>query len=142
MAQLRLGHPEIQKQGGEVLQVTLSAPQEAQLYFRQYQLQFPYLCDAERLVHEQYGVHMVHKGPVAIIRDFAVCSSAVASDRLMRGEKSPSPAPYFKRHGLSQDSPQAIFIIDASGVIRYVYTCGPLGAIPSNAELLRQLAAL
>jgi len=139
---LRLGYAAVQQQGGEVLQVTHSAPPEAQLYFRQYQLQFPYLCDAERLVHEQYGIHLVHKGPVGVIRDFAVCSTAVASDRLRHGEKSPSPAPYFKRQGFSQDSPQAVFIVDKSGIIRYVYTCGPLGAIPSNAEILRQLAIL
>jgi putative peptide zinc metalloprotease protein len=142
MAQLRLGYPEVQKQGGEVLQVTHSAAPEARLYFRQYQLQFPYLCDAERLVHERYGIHMAHKGPIEVVRDFAVCATAVASDRLGRGEKSPSPAPYFKRYGLAHDSPQAVFIVDTSGIIRYVYTCGPLGAIPSNAELLRQLAAL
>ena len=66
--------------------------------------------------------------------------TAVASDRIVRSEKSPSPAPYFKRYGFSKDSPQAVFIVDKSGVIRYVYTCGTLGAIPSNAELLRQLA--
>jgi hypothetical protein len=85
---------------------------------------------------------MVHKGLVEVARNFAVSSAAVASDRLLRGEKSPSPAPYFKRYGFAQDSPQAVFIVDKLGIIRYVSTSGPLGAIPSNAELLRQLATL
>ena len=142
MAQLRLGYAEVQKQDSEILQVTHNAPPEAQLYFRQYELKFPYLCDAERLVHELYGIHMVQKGPVEVVRNFAMCSTAAASDRIVHGEKSPSPMPYFKRYGFSKDSPQAVFIVDKSGVIRYVYTCGPLGAIPSTAELLRQLATL
>jgi predicted ATPase len=37
---------------------------------------------------------------------------------------------------------ETLLHVDKSGVIRYVYTCGPLGAIPSNAALLRQLATL
>jgi peroxiredoxin len=142
MAQLRLGYPEIQQSGGEILQVTHNTPEEARLYFQQYDLHIPYLCDAERVVHELYGIHMEPKSLVEVARTFAVSTAAVASDRLLRGEKSPSPAPYFKRYGFSQDSPQAVFIVDKLGIIRYVYTSSPIGVIPSNAELLRQLATL
>jgi peroxiredoxin len=105
MAQLRLGYAEVQKQDSEILQVTHSAPPAAQLYSRHYELKFPYLCDTERLVHELYGIHMVQKGPVEVIRDLAVCSAAAASDRIVHGEKSPSPASYFKRYRFSKDSP-------------------------------------
>ena len=142
MAQLRLGYPEIQQRGGELLQVTHNTPEEARLYFQQYDLHMPYLCDAERVVHELYGIRLVQRSVVEVARTFAVSSAAVASDRLRRGEKSPSPMPYFKRYGFSQDSPQAVFIVDKLGIIRYVYTSGTIGAIPSNAELLRQLATL
>jgi putative peptide zinc metalloprotease protein len=142
MAQLRLGYPEIRQRGAEVLQVTHSAPEEARVYFQQYQLGFPYLCDADRRVHELYGIHMVHPGVVEGVRNLMVCSAATVGDRVLRGEKSPSPAPYFKRQGFSKDSPQAVFIVDRDGIIRYVYTAAPIGAMPSNADLLRQLAVL
>src|SRR5262245_24955177 len=50
MAQLRLGYPEVQAHDAEILQITCSTPDEARLYFQQYQLAFPYLCDPERTV--------------------------------------------------------------------------------------------
>jgi hypothetical protein len=37
---------------------------------------------------------------------------------------------------------QAVFIVDKSGIIRYAHITGPVGAIPSNADLLSQLATL
>jgi len=141
MAQLRLGYPEIQKRSAEILQVTHSTPEEAQLYFQQYQLTFPYLCDADRAVHRLYGVPMAEKGLVEEVRDVVACVAAEASDRLLRGEKSASPLPHFKRYGLN-DPEQAVFVVDKSGIIRYVRTTGPIGAIPSNADLLRQLGLL
>ncbi len=141
MAQLRLGYPEIQRRDAELLQITHSTPEEARLYFQQYQLAFPYLCDADRGVHRLYGVPMAEKGLVEEVRDFVACVAAEASDRLLRGERSASPLPYLKRYGLN-DPEQAVFIVDPSGTIRYVHTTGPIGALPSTADLLRQLALL
>ena len=139
MAQLRLGHQEIQKRDAEVLQVTYSTPEEARLYFQHYQLLFPYLCDPERAVYRLYGIPLAQTSEV--IRSFVIGPVAEVSDRLLRGEKSASPLPYFKRYGFT-DMEQAVFIVDKSGVIRYTYTTGPVGAIPSNADLLSQLATL
>src|SRR5258705_615702 len=48
MAQLRLGYQEIQERSTEILQVTYSTREEAQLYFRQYQLSFPHFCDPDQ----------------------------------------------------------------------------------------------
>src|SRR2546426_7095230 len=62
MAQLRLGYNEIQQRGAEVLQVTYSTPEEARLYFQQYQLLFPYLCDPEWAVFRLYGLSTIRKG--------------------------------------------------------------------------------
>jgi putative peptide zinc metalloprotease protein len=138
MAQLRLGYQEIQKRNAEVLQVTYSTPEEARLYFRQYQLTFPYLCDPERAVYRLYGIPMAQTSEVA--RSFVAGPIAEMSDRLLRGEKSASPSPYFKRYGFT-DMNQAVFIIDKSGIIRHVHTTGPIGAIPSNTDL-RQLDTL
>ena len=141
MAQLRQGYPEIQKYNGEILQVTHNTPEEARLYHRNFQLTFPYLCDAGRVAHELYGLRMFQPDPVAAIKSVVACSVAAASDLVLRGEASPSPAPFFKRYGF-HDTPQAIFVIDRAGIVRSVYTSGPIGSIRFNADLVRELATL
>ena len=138
MAQLHLGYKDIQKREAEILEVTYSTPEEARLYFQQYQLWFPYLCDPERSIFRLYGLSTVQRG----IKDMAANMAAMIGDRLFHGEKGPSPLPYIKRYG-STDLEQAVFIIDKAGVIRYVHTTGaPGGGLPSNAEYLRQLERL
>jgi putative peptide zinc metalloprotease protein len=141
MTQLRLSYREIQERGAEILQVTYSTPEEARLYFQQYQLLFPYLCDPERAVYPLYGVSMIHMGAWTKAAHAAAGMTAAMSDRLFRGEKMVSPAP-FKRYGSTDMEQQAVFIIDKSGIIRYVQTSGSLGGLPSNAEYLRQLDSL
>jgi len=137
MAQLHLGYKEIQERETEILEVTYSTPEEARLYFQQYQLWFPYLCDPERSIFRLYGLSSVRRG----VKDMVASMTVAIGDRLFHGEKGPSPLPYLKRYG-STDLEQAVFIIDKSGVIRYVYTSSALGGLPSNAEYLRQLERL
>jgi len=141
MTQLRLGYREIQERGAEILQVTWSTPEEARLYFQQYQLLFPYLCDPERAVYPLYGIRMIQEGIGARAVGMAVGTAVALSDRLFRGEKTASPAP-FKRYGSTDMEQQAIFLIDKSGIIRYAHTSSSLGGLPSNAEYLRQLDRL
>lgn len=141
MAQLHLGYKEIQEREAEILEVTYSTPEEARLYFQQYQLRFPYLCDPEWAVFRLYGLSTIRKGVGAMAATMAVSIATEMSDRLFRGERSASPAPYMKRYG-STDMEQAVFIIDKSGVIRYVCTTSSFGGLPSNAEYLRQLERL
>jgi peroxiredoxin len=142
MTQLRLGYSEIQKRGAEILQVTHSTPEEARLYFQQYQLLFPYLCDPERAVYQLYGISIVPGSLFEAIRTAAVGITAVVSDRIFHGEKTPSHMPLMKRYGSTHIEQQAVFILDKSGIIRYVHASNPLGGLPSNAEYLRQLDKL
>ena len=141
MAQLRLGHPEIQKANAEVLQITHSTANEAQLYLRRFPIVFPYLCDAERIVHEQYGIPLETLGLAAHVTTTLACSTATVSDLIRRGERSPSPLPFFRRYGL-KDSSQAVYIVDRNGIIRDVFTAGPIGHLPSNAEIVAVLESL
>lgn len=142
MTQLRLGYSEIQKRGAEILQVTHSTPEEARLYFQQYQLLFPYLCDPERAVYQLYGISIVPYSLFEEIRTAAVSMTAEVSDRIFRGEKTASYMPLMKRYGLTHIEQQAVFIVDKSGIIRYTHASNPLGGLPSNAEYLRQLDRL
>lgn len=142
MSQLRLSYREIQERNAEILQVTYSTPEEAQLYFRQYQLSFPYLCDPERSVFPLYGIRIVQFGIGHVVANAVAGTAAALSDRLFRGEKTASPRPYMKRYGPTDMEQQAVFLIDKAGVIRYVHSTGALGGLPSNAEYLRQLDRL
>jgi putative peptide zinc metalloprotease protein len=142
MTQLRFGYRELQERNTEVLQVTWSTQPEAQLYFRQYPLSFPYLCDADRTVYSLYGVRFVHVGIAQRAAGMAAGMTAMVSDRLFRGEKTASPVTPMKRYGSTDMEQQAVFLIDKAGLIRYVHTTGSLGGLPSNAEYVRQLDEL
>jgi hypothetical protein len=133
MAQLRLGYPEIQRIGGEVLQITHNTAVEAQRYVKHYPIAFPYLCDADRAVHEAYGLPLE---PTKVLN--AVASLATAVGDGVRGVRTASPLPFLARtHG--KDSPQAVVFVDGDGVVRYVMQAGPNADLPSNAEILRRL---
>jgi len=143
MAQLRLSYSKIQQKDAEILQVTWSTLQEAQLYFQQYSLAFPYLCDPELEVYKLYSLSEL-KGTARVteaVKSFVASPLAEISDRLLRGEKSPSPLPYIKRYG-ALEMEQRVYIIDKAGTIRYDYTSGPIGHIPGNEEILSALATL
>lgn len=142
MTQLRFGYRELQERNTEVLQVTWSTQSEAQLYFRQYPLSFPYLCDADRAVPSLYGVRIVRVGIGQHAAGMAMGMAAAVSDRLFRGEKTALPMVPMMRYGLTDTEQQAVFLIDKAGLIRYVHTTGSLGGLPSNAEYMRQLDEL
>jgi hypothetical protein len=133
MAQLRLGYPEIQRSGAEVLQITHNTSTEAQRYFKHYPIAFPYLCDADRAVHEAYGLPLEASKVANALKTIG----AATVDRL-RGEFTPWPTPFLVRtHG--KDSPQAV---DRDGIVRHVVQSGPNADLPSNAEILRRLDAI
>ena len=142
MTQLRLGYRELQERNTEILQVTWSTQPEAQLYFRQYPLSFPYLCDADRAVYPLYGVSIVRVGIGERAAEIANGMVAMVSDRLFRGEKTALPMVPMKRYGLTDMEQQAVFLIDKTGVIRSVHTTGPLGGLPPTAEYVRQLDSI
>src|SRR5215216_5496897 len=47
MSQYARAYPLIKERGGEVLEVTNTTPERAQLYARRFKLPFPYLCDPD-----------------------------------------------------------------------------------------------
>ena len=136
MAQLRLGYPEMQRTGAEVLQITHNTAEEAARYFKHYPIAFPYLCDANRAVHEAYGIPLEGTKVADGVKSLAIS----AGDRL-RGEFAPSPVAFIARHH-GKDSPQAVVFVDREGVVRFVVQAGPNADLPSNAEILRRLDAI
>src|SRR5262245_51399955 len=107
MAQLRLGYPEIERSGAEVLQITHNTAVEAQRYFKHYPIAFPYLCDPERRVHEAYGLAL----ETASAKNVAASMATSVGDLVRHGEKTALPLPFMMRYGY-KDSPQAVVIVD------------------------------
>lgn len=136
MAQLRLGYPEIQRVGGEVLQITHNTAAEAQRYVKHYPIAFPYLCDPDRVVHEAYGLPLERTR----VRN-AVASVATSVGDGFRGQRTASPLAFLARTR-GKDSPQAVVFVDREGVVRHVMQAGPNADLPSNAEILRRLDAM
>lgn len=134
MAQLGLRYPEIQAMQAEVLQVTHNTLEEARGYLKHYPMKFPYLCDAERTVHERYGVELLGMN----IGGFLASSAAVVADLVTKGETTPPPIPYLKRYA-GKDTAQAVFILDREGIVRAEHRLGPNAPLPSAAELISAL---
>ena len=137
MAQLRLGYPEIERSGAEVLQITHNTAVEAQRYVKHYPIAFPYLCDPERVVHDTYGLAL----EPASAKNVATSMATAVGDLVRHGEKTALPLPFMVRYGY-KDSPQAVIIVDREGIVRHVVQAGPNAELPSNAEILRRLDAI
>ncbi|MBS0344508.1 MAG: redoxin domain-containing protein [Proteobacteria bacterium] len=134
MARLSQSYTDFVALDAEVLQITHNTQQEADTYFRNYHLATPYLCDADRQVHEAYGVGLEQQSLGAMAENMLTSSAMVAHDLLLHGEKSPLPTPAL-RMGSFQPS-QLVVAVDRAGLVRYVWSGGPFDALPTVAELL------
>ena len=137
MAQLRLGYPEIQQQDADIVQITHNTLDEARRYAKFYRFDFPYLCDADRAVHERYGLPLEAAHAGEIVRSM----TTAATDLIVHGERTPLPVPFVMRYG-AKDSPQAVFVIDRNGIVRSVHRLSPNAGLPTAATLARELQAI
>ncbi len=138
MAQLRLGYDEIRRRDAEILQVTHNTPEEARRYVRHFPMAFPYLADADRAVHERYGIPF-QQDVGANLRAMVASAGAAAVDGL-RGQWTANPLPYVRRYGI-KGAEQAVFVLDRDGAVRAVHTAGTNSGIPTVAQLARDLDA-
>ncbi len=124
----------------EILQITNNTQKEADVYFRNYHLATPYLCDTDWRVHYAYGVALERQSLGAMAENFVTSTAMVVHDLVLNGEKSPPPIPAL-RMGRSQ-SPQLVVVTDCASVVRYVWSSGPFDTLPTVAELLSVLEPL
>lgn len=142
MARLSQGYAEIQAREAEILQVTHNTVEEAEIYFRNYRLAMPYLCDADRAVHLRYGIPMERQSVAAVADNVVRSCAMVTKDFVLHGEKSPSPVVPILRMGARNQPPQLVVLVDRDGIVRWVHPIGPFDALPSLADLLAQLDAI
>ena len=140
MAHLSHAYPQFVALDTEILQITHNTQKEANLYFRNYHLATPYLCDADWRVHLAYGVELERQSLGAVAENWVTSTAMVASDLVLHGEKSPPPIPAL-RMGRFQ-SPQLVVAADRAGMVRYVWNGGPFDTLPTVAELLSALESM
>ena len=140
MARLSQSYTDFVALDAEILQITHNTQKEADVYFRNYHLATPYLCDADRRVHVIYGVGIERQSFGAMAENWVTSSAMVAHDLLLHGEKSPPPVPAL-RMGSSQPN-QLVVTVDRAGVVCYVWSGGPFDTLPTVAELLSLLQSM
>lgn len=142
MARLGQAYPRFQNAGAVILQVTLNTIEEAKVYFQNYSLPTPYLCDDQRQVHSRYGVEPMQLEVGALVENVAASITASVGDFLLRGEKSPLPVSGIMRMGPRNQISQLVVIVDWDGVVRHVQSVGHSDTLPTADELLARLAPL
>ncbi len=140
MARLSQCYAEFSALDAEILQITHNTQKEADLYFRNYHLATPYLCDTDWRVHMSYGVELELQSLGSLAENWVTSTAMVVHDLVLHGEKSPPPTPAM-RMGRFQ-SPQLVVAADRAGVVRYVWSGGPFDTLPTVADLLSVLESM
>jgi len=142
MARLSQAYQQFQGCDAEILQITHNTVEEAKLYFRNYHLATPYLCDPDRQVHLRYGIPLEQQSIGAVAANMVTSSLMVTGDLLSHGQKSPSPVSLIMRMGPRFQSPQLVVAADGAGLVRHVWSIGHSDTLPTVAELLSVLEPL
>ena len=140
MARLSQCYAQFAALDADILQITHNTQKEADLYFRNYHLATPYLCDTDWRVHLAYGVALERQSLGAVAENWVTSTAMVVHDLVLHGEKSPPPTPAL-RLGRFQ-SPQLVVAADRAGVVRYVWSGGPVDTLPTVADLLSVLESM
>jgi peroxiredoxin len=142
MARLSQAYAQFQECNAEILQVTINTVKEANLYFRNYRLATPYLCDPELQAHWKYGITREAQTARAVAENIVTSVAMVGEDLLLHGQRSPLPVVPIMRMGVMNQLPQLIVAADPSGVVRHVQQIGPFDTLPTVDELLAVLEPL
>ena len=141
MSRLARAYPEIQARDGELLEISVSNPNQARTYASKFDIPFPYLADGDYRVRRDWGIEVRSKGPVYYAKALVkgVTAPKPPNDY---GDFSPSFAEMPK---ILADDDMGFFVVDKNGVVRFTmigsYMAGPTTdrPLPSNEEILAAL---
>ena len=140
MSQLVRGYPRFKALDTEILEVTPTPPQRAQLYAQKFRIPFPYLSDPDLRVRRAYGVDRRSRSMGEYVNVFL---QGARMPRPPSDFENP-PSPFSELPNLLADDDMGFFIVDKDGIVRYelagsyVTPTGVRG-IPSNEEIIREL---
>lgn len=131
LAQLRQAYPPLQKQGVEIVAVTMGQPTQAREYCQEQDLPFVCLSDAHRQAYAAYGLGSSLVGTVHPTTWGAYAKS------LLKGNV---PAPASSSEEAAQLS--GVFIIDQTGIVRYAYRSRTVADFPDGEALVAAVGDL
>lgn len=145
MSQLARGLARFRALDTEILEITPTTIERGRFYARNFQLPFPYLCDADYRVYEAYGMPL---RPHSMLWKMRVLRHAL---RIPPPETEfGPPKPTLPEVGrVLNDDNLGFFVLDKDGVVRHV-TSGPyvsfdgvrpvgMQPLPSNDEIVAVL---
>ncbi|MET0153704.1 MAG: redoxin domain-containing protein [Candidatus Binatia bacterium] len=143
MTQLSRSYADVQSLDGEVLEISVSPVRRARLYAEKFRLPFPYLCDPDYRVRQQWGIASRQHGIGHYVSTLVKGMTSTVPDNDF-GTFSP---PLDEMRRILNDDDMGFFIVDKQGVVRYATTGayrsdGSGVALPSNEEVLRELRKL
>ena len=146
MARLQLAYAKFKESGAEVLQVAPGPLRTAKSYFMAHKLFFPYLVDDKFESYERYGLsdrgfpaamyYETRSWVKAILGGFF--AQVIAARYDIWGRQIIRRLIYHTFVAYEQ----GVFIVDRAGIVRFSRAIGPIGNIPSNEELMRELEKL
>ncbi len=143
MAQLSPVYSRFQELDTEIMQVAPNLLSQARIFFKNYKLAFPFLCDPSKEIFTAYGLRdlgalqsaadtVVSFGTALAQGEFSQTVQASYTDTFAAGAQAPERLAHHALHEMQQ----GMFIVDRAGLIRYSRILGPLENIPGNEELL------
>ncbi len=141
MSQLARGYPQIRALGAEVVQITPTKPDRARFFARNFTIPFPYLCDPDYSVHQQWGVEVRSHSLLWYAQMFRTASKIPPPPPAEIGDPK---TPLRELPRLLDDSDMGFFVLDREGIVRYRLS-GSYGEghgtrpIPTMPEITREL---
>lgn len=131
LAQLRQAYPTLQKQGVEIVAVTMASPTQAREYGEEQELPFVCLSDVERQAYAAYGLLSSLAGTVH------PATWPAYARALLKGDV-PLPA------GTADEAAQlaGVFIIDQAGVVRFAHRSHTVSDYPDSETLVAAAGTL
>ena len=133
-AQLALGYSAIRRLGAEIFEITPTPVEQAAIYFANYKLVFPYLCDPANETAAAYGVRAGIANPLRAGREFFAGKLA---QNIGVGDWVPGLEATAESQANSHTD-DGLFLVDQAGIIRFGQV-GTLIGVLSNAEIERRL---
>ncbi len=143
MARLQLGYSKFQERSAEILQIAPGPLKTAKFYFMTHKLFFPYLCDDTFESYRAYG--LADRGfPHSFFTEVRSWIKVIVSgfwDQVVAARYDIWGRQIIHRlfYHTFVAYEQGVFVIDRAGKLQFARVIGPIGNIPSNEELLREI---
>ena len=140
MSQIARGHERFRQRNAEVLLVSVTKPERARFYARNFRIPFHYLCDPDYAARRSWGLDFRAHSPLWYATAFAAGARMTPPENDF-GKFLPSLR---ELPGVLTDDDMGFFVLDRDGIVRRAVTgsyatANGLRELPSNDAIERLL---